>query len=468
MKLYPVIGVEVHVELNTKTKLFSDSPNDTSSLPNHNVSPYDLGFPGSLPVLNFAAVKKALVLANLFKCQLNIPLRFDRKHYFYYDLPKGFQITQFFYPIGINGSFACGNNNVIIAEIHLEEDTARQHFNAVHNEIYLDFNRAGVPLIEIVSSPCFFNAEQVCNFLEKLKTALIYLNISAAQLEEGEIRCDVNLSMQQDQNVLVNPRIEIKNLNSYRAIKNAVEYEINRQTELIVKNKSFSMETRRYDDTNNKTILMRKKTETIDYNFFPEPNLPNVYLKSSLVKIANDRANEYFQKLTFLLDNCRLVFDQAKILLQNSKILNYYQACVLKFSDIKKLNNMWFNFIIPILIKQTDQFINLDNLILALDAVFDEKLAALTFKNNLTQICQSDFNINQFLKANQITQSSDEKVFALIKEIISHNPSLPNDYKQRPDRTLKFIIGQIMHLTKGKISPQILPALVEKFFLTFN
>ena len=468
MKLYPVIGVEVHVELNTKTKLFSRSLNDTSSAPNQNVSPYDLGFPGSLPVLNFAAAKKALVLANLFKCQLNIPLRFDRKHYFYYDLPKGFQITQFFYPIGTNGSFACEDTNVTIAEIHLEEDTARQYFNSQHNQIHLDFNRAGVPLIEIVSTPCFTTAKQVCDFLEKLKTALIYLDISSAQLEEGEMRCDVNLSMQKNCNELINPRVEIKNLNSYRAIKNAVDYEIKRQTELINKNKSLVMETRRYDDNSNKTILMRQKTASIDYNFFPEPNLPNVYLKSSLVNSTSNQANEYFQKLLFLSKDCHLSFDQAKILLQNRKILSYYQDCILKFHDYKKLNNMWFNFIVPTLLKQTDQLINLDNLILAIAAVFDSKLAELTFKNNLVQICKFDFNIEKFLKANQITQSSDETVFALIKEIIKTNPTIPSDYKQRPDRTLKFIIGQIMRLTKGKISPQILPELIKKFFITFK
>lgn len=271
-----IIGVENHVELKTNSKMFSPSKVSYGQTPNTLANEIDLAYPGTLPSVNKKGVELAILACNALNMQIDTLLTFDRKNYFYPDLTKGFQITQQFNPIGTNGSLEItlenGNKKVIeIERLHIEEDTAKQ----VHkdNLTYLDYNRSGVGLIEIVTKPVLRSAEEACLYVEKLREILLFLNVSDVKMNEGSLRTDLNISLRPYGSDKFSNKVEIKNLNSISNIKKAVEFEINRQKEILLKNQIVEQQTRRFDDQTSSTILMRSKIDSIDYRYFREPNI---------------------------------------------------------------------------------------------------------------------------------------------------------------------------------------------------
>lgn len=455
------IGLEIHIALNTKTKMFSNSNNSHNEFPNTFVNPTDLAFPGTLPSPNREAVYKALVLAKALNMEINHILRFDRKHYFYQDLPKGFQITQQFFPIAKNGFIEIEINNklkkIIIERFHLEEDTAKQIINK--DEILLDYNRAGSPLIEIVTKPEFHDTQEVFLFLKKIKNILQHNNISDAKMEDGSMRVDVNMSIRPYGADFYGQRVEIKNINSLNNVVKAIEYEFLRQVELLTIGEKINNETRRFDDNTEKTIFMRKKDTIVDYCYMIEPNIIPINLnkefninKIKAIDLDNIKSNLSSldleqDKIEFLVDNY-LIY--KKLLLLDSKIKNIknsYNILCVDFKGILSKENLKIEDIH-------------DSKILKLyeinKCILEEKISAKNSKELMKLIINSNLSINKLITDNNLEQINDENLIRkILIKLIEKNNKILEEYKLRPERVEKFFIGNLMKETNGKANPNI-------------
>lgn len=301
MSYKAVIGLEFHCEMKSNTKVFSNSRNSFSKLANSNVAPLDMAFPGTLPVVNKTCVKKAIMMASILNCKIPEYMEFDRKNYYYPDLPKGYQLTQFYNPVGVDGKIIIDvkgtKKEVLIHDIHLEEDAASlDHY---YNTSTIDYNRAGVPLLELVTEPCLYSVDEALVFLEHIKSIYEYTDISECDTKKGQIRADVNVSIMNKDDTEFGTKVEVKNVNSFDAIRKTIEYEIKRQSELKDAGRydEVVQETRRWDDESGTTIHMRSKADAIDYKYFREPNIPRYKItkeliekiKSQIPMLANER-----------------------------------------------------------------------------------------------------------------------------------------------------------------------------------
>ena len=301
MNFEAVIGLEIHVEMKTKSKMFSSSANNFDAKVNENISPLDFAFPGTLPVVNKEAVRKAIRVCNALHMNIDKEIWFERKNYFYSDLPKGYQITQQFRPIGSDGYLLIDLENgeqkrINIERLHMEEDTCKQlHFR---DYTLLDYNRAGVPLVEIVSRPEIKNGTEAMKYVEEIRNIVTYADVSDGKMEEGSLRCDVNISIMPCGSKTFGTKVEIKNLNSISNIQKAIDFEIQRQTKLILKGFKVEQETRRYDDAKKETVLMRKKTDAVDYKYFTDPNIAPILMSDEFVQDAIDTCPELLRKIS--------------------------------------------------------------------------------------------------------------------------------------------------------------------------
>ncbi|MCS6893858.1 MAG: Asp-tRNA(Asn)/Glu-tRNA(Gln) amidotransferase subunit GatB [Deltaproteobacteria bacterium] len=306
MDFHPIIGLEIHLQLNSRAKLFCRAPNFYSDNPNTNVDFYTFALPGSLPVINPEAVEKAVLLALGLCCQIQFESYFDRKHYFYPDLPKGYQITQFFKPFAVLGKFVFPMNGrlreVPIKSIQLEEDAGKNLHDRILGLSLVDLNRAGVPLVEVITDPCFRSPEEAAEFVRYFRNFARYLGISEANLEQGSLRCDVNVSVKKTDSVELGTRVEIKNLNSFKFLVQALNYEIGRQVKLVREGREVKRETRGYNPEKNVTYSLRSKEELSDYRYMPDPDLPPLVITDSMIKKIASKVprlpNELFLELT--------------------------------------------------------------------------------------------------------------------------------------------------------------------------
>lgn len=293
------IGIEVHTVVSSKSKMFSSSPKSKNPEPNTEINEIDLGLPGTMPSVNEEVIRKAIVLAKFFDMEIDKNIKFDRKNYFYQDLPKGFQITQQFFPIGKNGyidiNIGKRVQRVEIERIHLEEDTAKQ--NKINDNIFLDYNRAGLPLIEIVTKPTIHSIEEASAFLKALRQALQFNSISDGKMEDGSMRADINISIAPIGSQELGTRVEIKNINSINNVEKAIEFETNRQYKLIISNNKFGNETRRFNDVNNETEFMREKVSNVDYRYMTEPNILNISIDDDFIKESIEMYSIDFKKI---------------------------------------------------------------------------------------------------------------------------------------------------------------------------
>lgn len=319
-----VIGIEVHTVLNTQTKMFSPSKSSHHGKINENINPIDLGHPGTMPSPNKAAIEKAIILAKALNMKIANEITFDRKNYFYQDLPKGFQITQQFNPIGQKGKIVLENGNIIeITRIHLEEDTAKQ--SNENGEILLDYNRSGMPLIEIVTEPCIKSAKDAALFLKELRRILVFNNISDAKMEDGSLRADVNISIRPIGSNIYGTRVEIKNINSISNVEKAIEFEFNEQLKQTLLNHDVLMATKRYNDKTGQTEFMRLKTTAVDYHYMTEPNIYKRNLSDSFI---NETINNKFVDLNSItnnLKNANIQNEYINLLLDNKELFDYYR-----------------------------------------------------------------------------------------------------------------------------------------------
>ena len=463
----PTIGLEIHCSLNTKSKMFSDSKSCHNDKPNTNISFLDLALPGVLPTVNKEAVKKGIILANTLGMEIDKTLIFDRKNYFYQDLPKGFQITQQYHPIGRNGSIKLDDGTIInIERIHLEEDTAKEQ--TINGKTYLDYNRAGMPLIEIVCRPDIHSAQQAVEFLTKLKRNLVFMNISNGKMEDGSLRVDVNISVAPIGSKKLGERVEIKNINSFANVAKAINYEINRQIDLILKNQEIENCTRRWDETKNQTIFMRRKDTQIEYNYFSEPNICPILLEDEFINNVLQHLNKTPDEIAKELKSKNLKSELIDQLLNDFELYKVFNTIESKINDINLVVSWIMVELVGYLKNNNLQIASINenhiNLIVKLldllkSGEINGKQAKVIFPEMLKD--QKDPTI--IMEEKNIVQIKDEKVLEeILDKIIDQNVKMLDQFANREERVLKYFLGMLMKETKGQANPNIANEILNK------
>ncbi|WP_337892477.1 Asp-tRNA(Asn)/Glu-tRNA(Gln) amidotransferase subunit GatB [Mesomycoplasma ovipneumoniae] len=449
-KYLVTIGVEIHLELNTKAKMFSNSPN-SSGQPNKFFNLFDLGYLGTLPKINKKAVEKAIILAKSLKMEIPSVLAFDRKNYFYPDLPKGFQITQQFYPIGKNGSINVGDFSVLIERIHLEEDTAKQ----IHkeNQTFFDYNRCGVPLIEIVTHPVLDSAEKAAQYVDEIRKLALFLGISDAKLENGSLRADINISVREKNQKFFNPKVEIKNINSISNIQKAAQLEIEEQINTYEKGQKVLQVTKKFNDKLIKNQTLRTKTDAIDYKYFPEPNLPYIeltkeFIDSIQVPLSPLEIQKNLEKhgvSTFYINQILNNFEFWTFL-KNSNPENWSQSVKLFFAEI-----------VPIINKNGfDQlYIDSDFFGKSVKKLLDNQINNSDFRQ-IIEIKNKEPNLDleSIIKTILDKKLSDDEIKSLLAELVSQETDQIEQNKHNKDKLFKILIGKLIKKTKGNADPK--------------
>lgn len=452
----PSIGLEIHVELKTKRKMFSSSANTYGQVTNTYASIVDLGFPGVLPTINSKAVHYALQASLAFNCNINKEMHFDRKNYFYPDLPKGYQITQDKTPIGYDGFIEISNKKINIERIHMEEDTAKSiHEN---NKTYINYNRAGIPLIEIVTKPDIKTSTEAKEFLDTLRESLLYLGVSDVMMNEGSMRCDVNISLSKDDTL--GTKIEIKNLNSINSVKESIEYEIVRQTKLLDNNETLVEETRKYDESTKSTQLMRIKETGNDYRYFIEPDLPTITLEDDYINEVLNNLPILPNKIRENYKNLGLSEFNINILISNINLLNYFNELLSIGVDPVIMSNVLTKDILGYLNKSKknveDLNIEKEQLVNLINLVKDSKISNKLMKEILIKSLDNNQSIDKLIDESINSEISDESsIIEMIDNILDNNLESVEDYKLGKDRAIKFLMGQLMKESKGQVNPVI-------------
>lgn len=463
MNFEVVIGLEVHCELKTKSKMFSAAPVSFGEEANTKVNVVDLAMPGVMPVLNKAGVEYAIRVCHALNMEIDELVCFDRKNYYYSDLPKGFQITQDRRPIGRNGTMDLnidGNLQTIeIERLHMEEDTAKQvHFDDC---TLIDYNRAGIPLIEIVTKPTIRSAKGAAAYLEKLRQIFLFTEVSDAKMEEGSMRCDVNISLRPFGSNEFGIRTEIKNLNSISNVQKAIEFETKRQEALLISGDKVLQETRRYDEDLKETVLMRAKGDAVDYKYYPEPNILPIRLdhnwveeiKANLPKMPDVRVEEYINK--YMIPKT-----DALILVQSKEIADFFEDTI-KYTKHYKLVSNW-------ILGEIQAYLNKVNVIITQTKINGEYLAKMInyIQDGIISSKQAkivfEILINEgkdpeiIIEENNMKQiSSPEELTKIINEVLDNNLSSIEDYRGGKDRAIGFLVGQIMKHTNGQANPGV-------------
>ena len=452
------VGIEVHTELKTQTKLFSNSANTYGKMANTCTNVIDLGYPGVLPTLNGYAIELALRAALVLNCKINKRMHFDRKNYFYPDNPKNYQITQNRTPIGIDGyveiETSKGKKKVKIHDIHIEEDTCK----SIHteNKSLLDFNRAGVPLVEIVTDLGMNSSEDAMAYLEKLRELLLYAGVSDCKIEEGSMRCDCNVSVSKTDKL--GTKIEVKNIGSISNVGLAIEYEEKRQARLLEEGKTLKEETRRFDDKTSSTVLMRVKETGNDYRYFPEPDIPFVELTDEFIEKVRASLPMSYDKRKEIYLSRGISEINAKKILQNMPLSDYLNKYIDKNINLVIASNLLLGDIAAYLNKYEmtldkthltdDKFIDVVN---KLDS---GKINSKIFKTILDDIMETDDSVEKVLSNHDVKSMTEEELAQIIKTVLEDNEKLVNDYKSGNERVMKAIMGLIMKETRGNANPK--------------
>ncbi len=464
MKYKVVVGLEMHCELKSNSKVFSSAENSYNELANANVRPVDMAFPGTLPVVNKECVRKALLMSMVLNCKQPEYMYFDRKNYYYPDLPKGFQITQMHDPVGVDGNITieCDDyeKNVLIHDIHLEEDAASlDHY---YDTSLIDYNRAGVPLLELVTEPCLSSAEEAVAFLETMRRIYQYCGVSEADTKKGQIRCDVNVSIMDPDATELGTKVEIKNINSFGNVYDAIIYEVKRQSELKDAGRydEVVQETRRFDEETGTTIHMRSKVDAIDYKYFVEPNIPKYKIdKKWLDEIRKDIPMLPRERKNIYINEYGLSEYDANIIIKEKEYADYFEKCISLGMDKKQAANWLIVQIIAYLNKYeitlqdfylTPEYLN--QIISELDkATISSKQAKEIFFKSLEEQKEP----KNFISKENSQISDINTLNNIIDNIISNNINQVNAYKSGKTNLFDYFVGQVMKETKGKANPTI-------------
>lgn len=503
-KFAPTIGMEIHVELRTKTKMFCNSLNDPEEKhPNTNVCPICMGHPGVLPVPNKKAIEYVILAGKALNCEIAKYSQFDRKNYFYPDLPKGYQISQFYHPLCRNGSLEIDGKKIRITEIHLEEDTGSLYHPKPESRVdgtrfgaglqganysLVDFNRAGTPLMELVTEPDISSGADAKKFCEELQLIMRYLGISGANMEWGEMRCEVNISLSRDNKL--GTKVEIKNLNSFKVVEKSIDYEIQRQSGVLKNGDKVVQETRGWDEKKQKTFSQRSKETSKDYRYFPEPDIPPLQVPSFKFQVSNPPELPQQRRERFA-GEYGLPEKDIEVLVVNKSLGEYFEKVI---SELKE----WDKAVHKIKIKNTKEHIarltklSVNYLITELQKIMREagigdvnnikitpenfaELIILTHKDEISssaaqevlrEMLSTGEDPSQIIENKGLKQVSDTKELeGAVKTAIKNNPQAVEDYKKGKESSVQFLVGQVMRETKGKANPQIVQEILKKVLI---
>ncbi|MBU1045798.1 Asp-tRNA(Asn)/Glu-tRNA(Gln) amidotransferase subunit GatB [Patescibacteria group bacterium] len=501
MKYIPTIGLEIHTELKTNSKMFCSCKNNSlEPKANVNVCPVCMGHPGVLPVINSEAIKKVVKTGLALNCKIAKNSQFERKNYFYPDLPKGYQISQYVLPLCKNGFLEINRKKIGITRVHLEEEAAK----LIHQKdsSLIDYNRAGIPLMELVTEPDITSAEEAYNFARELQLILRYLGVSSADMEKGQLRVEANISLQHKsritnpksqtnskfkiQNSKLGVKVEIKNLNSFRAVKKAIEYEIERQAGILDSGADVVPETRGWDDKKQITVSQRGKEEAHDYRYFPEPDLPPLALSDDYISIIKSEIPElpHIKRIRFK-DEYSLKDEDIEIFVFNKDLGEYFEQVVSEFrawvedkdnkevgeKEYKDLAQVASNYILTDLagllngmsVEDKKFRVSAENFAEFISLLYKKEITSKIAKIVLKEMFDKGADPSDVIEEKSLSQvKNEQELEAVVIEVIAANLRAVDDYKKGKDNALQFLIGQAMAKTKGRANPEILEKLFTK------
>jgi len=498
MKYDVIIGLEIHAELKTKSKMFCSCDNDsTAKEPNTTVCPICLGHPGTLPVPNQEAVNWTLMTGLALHCKINRLSKFDRKNYFYPDLPKGYQISQYDLPLCYSGYLEAGEDKVEVTRIHLEEDTGKSTHFKDKDYTLLDFNRAGTPLMELVTEPVIKNAAEAKKFCMAYQQILRYLNISNADMEKGEMRCEANVSVQKPgtweyKDGLIKPlgdnilssKVEVKNINSFKAVERAINFEVERQSTALDKGEIVRGETRGWNENKNETVSQRVKESSADYRYFPEPDIPPLKiddlwistLKADLPEMPRAKKERFIREYNFSPEIAEVITTDKSLADWTENVVSELDAWIEANGDEeerqeKRLAKTAGNWITSELLKHlnadnkriTDLRISAENFAELVCLVYQDKINSSAGQRILEEMYQNGGDPTDIMKIMGLQQIDNTKELEeAVKKIISNNPAQTDSYRAGKTNLIQFFIGQVMAETRGKANPKIVQEILEK------
>ncbi|MBR0478852.1 MAG: Asp-tRNA(Asn)/Glu-tRNA(Gln) amidotransferase subunit GatB [Solobacterium sp.] len=462
MKYKAVIGLEMHCELKSNAKVFSPSRNAYSEVPNSHVNAIDLAFPGVMPVVNRKCVKDSIKMAMVLNCRVPEYMMFDRKNYFYPDLPKGYQLTQFTVPVGVHGHvdipYEGGILPVDIHDIHLEEDAASM--DHLENTSVIDYNRGGVPLLELVTEPCLHSAKEAVAFLEFMRSAYQYCDVSEADSKKGQIRCDVNVSIMDEDTEELGTRVEIKNVNSFGNVHDAIVYEIKRQSDLKDAGRydEVVQETRRFDEESGRTVHMRSKEDAVDYKYFVEPNIPRYRItpewkesiRREIPRLSHERRKAYMDAYGFN-------DTEVSVLTREKAGSDYFEKCVALGMDPKEACN-WVTGNVEAWLHRTetsmeDFYLTPEMLRFIVDHVKSGVISGKQAKEIFIKVLEERKEPAAYISRENAQISDAGELEKIIDEIIARSPKEVEGYRNGRDRLFDYFVGQVMKATRGKANP---------------
>lgn len=499
MKYDVIIGLEIHAELKTKSKMMCECDNDpVGKKPNENTCPICLGHPGTLPIPNKQAIDWTILTGLALHCKVNKLSKFDRKNYFYPDLPKAYQISQYDLPFVYDGYMDVDGSKVAITRIHLEEDTGKNTHPAGKSYSLIDFNRASTPLMEMVTEPVLESAEQAKKFCQIYQRILRYLDISNADMEKGEMRCEANISVQEagkwkyEGDCLIkpvgdyklSPKVEVKNINSFKAMEKAINYEIKRQTQALENNEKLVQETRGWDENKSETVSQRIKETSADYRYFPEPDIPPIRISADKIeKIKTELSEMPPEKKARFMQQYKLDSETAWILTSSKELANFTENVVSELrawvdssresweDSEKKLSKLVSNWMTSELLKylkygnglEPISKITAENFAELLTLVFQDKINSSAGQTILEHMVEKGGDPSHIMRDQGLEQmDNSEELENVVKEIIEKNPAQAKQYKNGKENLIQFFIGQSMAATKGKANPKKVQEIIRK------
>jgi aspartyl-tRNA(Asn)/glutamyl-tRNA(Gln) amidotransferase subunit B len=465
-----VIGLEIHVELGTKSKIFCGCSTEFGKKANENTCPVCIGLPGVMPVLNERVVELAVKAGQVLNCKINKINKTDRKNYFYPDLPKAYQISQFDMPVCSDGYLELGEEfqgkKVGITRIHIEEDAGKLIHLEDEDVTLIDYNRAGVPLVEIVTEPDIRSAEEAHDFLKKLRNILVYSEISDCKMEEGSLRCDANISIRKVGSDVLNTKVEIKNMNSFKEVHKALLKEEKRQLELYRYGEEHKIvqETRRWDSGKGRTVTMRTKEDAHDYRYFPEPDLPPMILEEKYIDTIKETIPELpMEKKERFVKDYGLSQKDAEVIIDDKATANFFEKLVSKTKDPKESSNWVITEVLRSLKEYDEIPVSSQQLAELIKEIKSGSISRNAGKKVFDKMCDTDkmpVDLIDDLGLKQI--SSEDKLEEIVKEILDKNSEAVEDFKSGKGKAFGFLMGQTMKETKGKANPGVVKKILEE------
>ncbi len=469
-----VIGLEIHVQLSTKSKIFSGASAAYGSEQNTNTSLVDLGYPGVLPVLNKEAVMMAIKFGLAIDANIAKRSIFARKNYFYPDLPKGYQISQYELPIVSEGSLTIRlddgtEKRIGVTRAHLEEDAGKSIHDMFDNETAIDLNRAGTPLLEIVSEPELSSAKEASLYMQKMHQLVRYLKISDGNMQEGSFRCDANVSLRPEGEKKLGTRAEIKNINSFRFVENAINYEIERQKELLEEGKEVIQETRLYDADRDETRSMRSKEEANDYRYFPDPDLLPISIDTGLIEtITSSLPEKLEEKLERYTNQLSIKEEDAYEITRNIDLLDYFEESLEAYNrNPQLLANLLLTEIMAIINKENieinDLYISPQSLAQLIERLDDGTISLKIAKDILSQLKDGNSSVDDLIEDQGLQQiTNEDQIKSVVLEVINENHEQKKQYLSGKEQVLGFLIGRVMQKTEGKANPKLVNDLMKQ------